>query len=1364
MSFILLIQLFAFICDGGEDKREEFIFLPKKDPTNYKFTGADGEEKVIIIAAFKQIADNVRCNDKKRTWDVAANMAECKERCKTDVGCNYFAYWAKTKRCETYETCRTMSHDGSNKIFLYARLTECDAVHKMYTEEIPKHFPDNVVRSEGLNPNMFCQCTTRTWMVCGIFIETGSYEEEAINRRLVRDDPQKLLPFQVLQSVVGTSDTENFPVVYSAEEVEVFAELQILNPRQCITLDQCFEGTPPNAELPSTGPDDHSGLERTSTAQGMCPVGAHSFRPGEPIYILKRDDQLVQQGKPVPCISMTGLRTWSLANNGQKFQDPFLRDSGRNNMLVRKDYILYFALNKDLFGLGFCSEPASPTKKKRRGSGKRKQKSDGEPTTESEPEPSSEEQFQFGAAGSSEPQPPSLPLPPSEFPTKAPTVNVQPQPQSSSSSDSGSSEGVPILPQPAQEISAKKAGKAPMRPPSPGLKSDRPLEQDESGGADFVAVPSKKDKMKLQQERKEESDRIAAIESRKREELERVREEKLERQKREMQERFRREQAEREQAENAARKAAGFERVAEIERLALERRQSRPGSAAGPSSAGSEPGPSSASSEPERPRRQRSRNRGGRKKSDTSQSPRPGSAESPAPSFDNSESPPPGPVPSASSPVELQAVAPAAAPQAGSPAAAAPQAAEPAAAPEAAPEAVAPAPDRISPDSEKGEPISPVTPSEDATPKSPQDTKPKSPKQRPGPSYIEDKLLPPVMEEEGAPIPEKSMLEIAANRRAKRKAARLKAGIPLDFLSEDESPSPQTPMLVVTPAPTKKPTDVLAPKVQEMFDSVASQPMPPMPQSQSQPASMPQSQDTFDSSVMSSRSMSPRPASDETMQPQHRLNPLAPKFSPKSPRSTSPRSAPAVAHSPTKRKPKKPMKDASFQIDMDQVESPAPAPSAEGSKSIVPPASAETLPEEPPPAASDAEMVRKVDDSKSVPGSSTEPASSPSPAAPEPPQRNPSPVAPAQDVDAQKAASPEPASRSLPVENIVPREPSPVPPPKDPNAWQAAPSRQRSRGQSEPSSMEPSSIESEGTGKKKKKKGKKGSVEAVPPKPVVLSQEPPPGAKPKPKAISPGMFGALQQDVSPEGSEDGEPIPPAAAPEAAPPAAAAPEAVPPAAAAPEAAPPAAAPEAVPPAAAPEAIPPAASPLKPQVPVPEPQASQPASRSQDGGSSSAPAVNIEVPPTSNVAQKLQQLEPTSDRPQRKTPNIKSPPLPSEVRPEEAPQILDQKSNHPSTSPTQLSVTMNLPPQRLATREHLQTNRPGKSIQTWRTVDYVEGEGEEHVAFSQASTKQFTSSTFFAFILVFTMLCFFVLRIKENKHNQEVYILFDQEPPL
>ena len=55
------------------------------------------------------------------------------------------------------------------------------------------------------------------------------FQEEAINRRLVRDDPQKLLPFQVLQSVVGTSDTENFPVVYSAEEVEVFAELQILN-------------------------------------------------------------------------------------------------------------------------------------------------------------------------------------------------------------------------------------------------------------------------------------------------------------------------------------------------------------------------------------------------------------------------------------------------------------------------------------------------------------------------------------------------------------------------------------------------------------------------------------------------------------------------------------------------------------------------------------------------------------------------------------------------------------------------------------------------------------------------------------------------------------------------------------------------------------------------------------------------------------------------------------------------------------------------------------------------------------------------------------------------------------------------------
>merc|ERR1719354_848080 len=322
--------------------------------------------------------------------------------------------------------------------------------------------------------------------------------------------------------------------------------------------------------------------------------------------------------------------------------------------------------------------------------------------------------------------------------------------------------------------------------------------------------------------------------------------------------------------------------------------------------------------------------------------------------------------------------------------------------------------------------------------------------------------------------------------------------------------------------------------------------------------------------MMSSRSMSPRPASDETLQ--NRLNPLAPEFSPKSPRSTSPRSAPAVALSP--KRPKKPMRDASFKIDMDveNAEPPAAAPPAEDSKPIVLPASAEA-----PPPAPNAEVVPQAEASKDVPGSSMEHAASPSPAAPQSPPPQVSIVPPTQDVDGPKAVAPISAARSSPVEQVVQRDPSPEPPPKDPNAWQTA-SRRGSRGQSEPSSMEPSSIESEGTGKKKKKKGKKGSAEVAPQKPVVLSQSPPPVAKPKAKSMGPGMFGALQQDASPEGSDDGEPIPPAAAPEAAP----APQEPIPPAAAPEAAPPAPAT----PAAAPEAIPPASAPETGPAPAPQ----------------------------------------------------------------------------------------------------------------------------------------------------------------------------------
>lgn len=89
---------------------------------------------------FEKMQSDVRCNDTPLLREKSEGMHDCKKKCQRDPGCKFFAYWTKSKWCETYESCESQSADGKKSIYLYKRIDPCATVFDSYLKNIPRIF------------------------------------------------------------------------------------------------------------------------------------------------------------------------------------------------------------------------------------------------------------------------------------------------------------------------------------------------------------------------------------------------------------------------------------------------------------------------------------------------------------------------------------------------------------------------------------------------------------------------------------------------------------------------------------------------------------------------------------------------------------------------------------------------------------------------------------------------------------------------------------------------------------------------------------------------------------------------------------------------------------------------------------------------------------------------------------------------------------------------------------------------------------------------------------------------------------------------------------------------------------------------
>merc|ERR1719204_63364 len=93
---------------------------------------------------------------------------------------------------------------------------------------------------------------------------------------------------------------------------------------------------------------------------GRCPITNYPFQPAEVVFILKRDEQSVNRGVPVPCFSFTGLRTIVTNPTVEKqggFHDQLQREFPK--MMMETEYAIYIIANEKQILEGMCQVPAS---------------------------------------------------------------------------------------------------------------------------------------------------------------------------------------------------------------------------------------------------------------------------------------------------------------------------------------------------------------------------------------------------------------------------------------------------------------------------------------------------------------------------------------------------------------------------------------------------------------------------------------------------------------------------------------------------------------------------------------------------------------------------------------------------------------------------------------------------------------------------------------------------------------------------------------------------------------------------------------------------------------------------------------------
>jgi len=294
---------------------------------------------------FEKMVVDQKCNDAPpiRMGKAEKGMGECKTWC-IEQQCRFMMFYTGQitkykRRCEIYNSCKTMiPMETSAKAFIYRVITPCVHAYPTYVATMAASFPKGIVRSDMPDPNLHCTCTAPAYMICAIFTNEGSLEEKIVKQKFEDpEDEKRIKPFTFL---LGHLRPNHPAYVYSgvlplgATMSTVHAELLLLNYDRCLLIDQCTFGTP----------------------GGKCPVAHRKFISGDPVYIRRIDRQRTKDGKPVPCITISGFRQeWKhYEDNTDSFPDPFYGGEHEPPQISEADFDIYYVYSNERLTHGMC--------------------------------------------------------------------------------------------------------------------------------------------------------------------------------------------------------------------------------------------------------------------------------------------------------------------------------------------------------------------------------------------------------------------------------------------------------------------------------------------------------------------------------------------------------------------------------------------------------------------------------------------------------------------------------------------------------------------------------------------------------------------------------------------------------------------------------------------------------------------------------------------------------------------------------------------------------------------------------------------------------------------------------------------------
>jgi len=287
-------------------------------------------------------------------------------------------------------------------------LTPCqrELATMRYERAISEQFPplqngEPSVRPRGAEKNLFCLCSNSNdyspiWMICAIAVYTHEHAV-IINRRLERN-VETLQPFSLL---LGFPYREQPPIVYVHSECipSVYAEIQVFGannfllptsmqfwpwigpeppilptdwppyrgppvpperstdeefPRSRSAPNMRLRSAPDIQRVNSSPPTYHFPTKYMSlqmctggSDETVCPITIQPFQPKQIVYVLKSEEDKLQSGSPVSCISAEGLVKLKNADKSIReggFIDPLKRN---DRILTLDDYEPYFVYDEN---------------------------------------------------------------------------------------------------------------------------------------------------------------------------------------------------------------------------------------------------------------------------------------------------------------------------------------------------------------------------------------------------------------------------------------------------------------------------------------------------------------------------------------------------------------------------------------------------------------------------------------------------------------------------------------------------------------------------------------------------------------------------------------------------------------------------------------------------------------------------------------------------------------------------------------------------------------------------------------------------------------------------------------------------------